>query len=554
MTEPEPSENEVARNESSSPDGLTELRIRGMRAVLDEYPTAVIAAIDDDGLFVDMPDSLPVNGHRVAHARSALDLVQPTDRRAVIDAWSTVKEKGRAQASVTLAGTPAAIATIHLFDLTADHGRFVGVIAAEGATEHQMEDVAEIAPPPPRIAHTRKNEVAIIVYSDAAVTEMLGWAHDEIVGQSSLGFIHPEDAERAIDLWMECLAHPGATCRTRVRHKRQDGSWIWLELSNTNLLADPDAGYVDCEMFDVSQEMEAHEAVRASQQLLSRLTASLPVGVAQFDTDGMVLYANDRLYEIVGVEPGTDEQALRAVVADPDELARAMLAIHHGHDIDMRIVVQRVDDGNRRECTLTIRSLTNDDGELIGGVLVLDDVTEQARMQSELEHRATYDELTSCVNRRTVLARLSEALTTARISAPGVGTAAIFVDLDDFKDVNDRHGHATGDAVLVAVAARLQRVVRAQDVVGRLGGDEFLVVCPDVADQQAAIAMAERISASMEAPVKVRGTALHQTASIGVAWTGARPAVDSDELVAEADQAMYAAKRDGKRGIVLSLR
>ncbi len=552
MSEPEPGEERATRNETRAGD-VTEMRLRGMRAVLDEYPTAVVAAIDDDGLFVEMPDSLPMNGHRVAHARSALDLVQPTDRRAVIDAWATVKEQGRSQASVTLAGTPAAIATIHLFDLTADHGLFVGVIAAEGATDHQMEDVAEIAPPPPRIAHTRKNEVATIIYADAAVTDMLGWAHDEMVGQSSLGFVHPEDAERAIDLWMECLAHPGATCRTRVRHKRQDGSWIWLELSNTNLLADPDTGYVDCEMFDVSQEMEAHEAVRASQQLLSRLTASLPVGVAQFDTDGTVLYANDRLYEIVGVEPGIDEQALQAAVVEPAALERAMRAIHHGHDIDMHIVIQRADDGTRRECTLTIRSLTNDDGELIGGVLVLDDVTEQARMQSELEHRATYDELTSCANRRTVLARLSEALTTARIGVPGVGTAAIFVDLDDFKDVNDRHGHATGDAVLTAIAARLQRVVRAQDVVGRLGGDEFLVVCPDVADQRAAIAMAERISAAMEAPVTVGGTSLHQTASIGVAWTGARLAVDADALIAEADQAMYAAKRDGSRSIVLSL-
>ncbi len=552
MSEPKAATAHATSNGHRAAD-ITTMRMRGLRAVLDECPTAVVAAIDDDGLFVEMPDSMVIDGHRVAHARSALDLVQPTDRRAVIDAWMTVKEQGRSQASVTLAGTPSAVATLHLFDLTAEHGVFMGVIAATGASEHQMEDVAEIAPPPPRIAYTRKNEVATIIHADAAVTEMLGWAQDEMVGQSALGFVHPDDAERAIDLWMECLSRPGATCRTRLRHKRRDGSWLWLELSNTNLLADPDAGYVDCEMFDISQEMEAHEAVRASQQLLSRLTASLPVGVLQFDTDGMVIYANDRIYEIVGVEPGTDETALQSSVVDPAELQRAMLAIHHGHDIDMQIVIQRADDGARRECTLTIRSLTNDDGELIGGVLVLDDVTEQARMRSELEHRATYDELTSCVNRRTVLGRLSEALTTARIATPGAGTAAIFVDLDDFKDINDRHGHATGDVVLASVAARLQRVVRAQDVVGRIGGDEFLVVCPDVADQDAAIAMAERISAAMEAPMTVNGASLHQTASIGVAWTGARPAVDADALIAEADQAMYAAKRDGKRSIVLSL-
>ncbi|MGK2929886.1 MAG: diguanylate cyclase domain-containing protein, partial [Acidimicrobiales bacterium] len=517
-------------------------------------PAAIVAAITEDGLFAEMPASVPVNGHRVAVARTALDLVRGEDRTAVIDAWVATKAEGRASIEAALAGTDDAEASIHLFDVTADHGVYVAVILSD-ASDFQLDDLADIAPPPPRVAYTRKDEVSTIIHADAAVTEMLGWDASELVGQTSLGLIHPDDAERAIDLWMECLSRPGVACRTRVRHQCRDGNYIWLELSNTNLLAEEGAGYVDCEMFDISQEMEAHEAVRAREQLLHRLAEALPVGVLQFGTEGDILYANERHHAILGVEPGTGPEVLQSCAVDQGALAQVMTAIDQGQDIDMQLRIRRHDDGEQRDCTLSIRALTNDDDEVIGGVLVLEDVTEEARMRSELEHRATVDALTGCANRRTALNRLSEALTSARVSRPLVGTAVIFVDLDDFKAMNDSHGHAAGDAVLSAIGSRLQRVVRDQDLVGRIGGDEFLIVCPDVDDEATAVAMAERVSAAMEAPIDLGGSSIHQTASVGVAWTGARPTIDADALIAEADEAMYAAKkvRDAAGGVVIPL-
>lgn len=367
-----------------------------LHAVLAQHPTAIVAAITDDGLFTPMPESVPLDDHRVAIARSALDLVRSEDRPTVIDAWMAAKQHGRASVDASLAGALDADATIHLFDVTAEHGAFIGVFVSAEATDFRLDDVAEISPPPPRVAYTRKNEVSKIIHADAAVTAMLGWEASELVGQTSLGFIHTDDAARAIDLWMECLSHPGVTCRTRVRHKRRDNSWIWLELSNTNLLAEEDAGYVDCEMFDISQEMEAHETVRASEQLLRRLAESLPVGVLQFDTKGNVVYANQRHYDILGIEAGADVDSLQSAAVDPAAFERAMGSIGHGQDLDMQLQVRRQDDGERRECSLSIRTLTNDDDEAIGGVLVLEDITEDARMRTELEHRATVDALTGC--------------------------------------------------------------------------------------------------------------------------------------------------------------
>lgn len=518
-----------------------------MSALLDRHPAAMVAAIDADGLFREVPPSVPLDGHRVLAARSALDLVQPTDRYTIIDLWAATKTHGAGRAQVHLVGSdPPVPATLHVFDVRQVHGVFVGVLVADdGASPLVFDGLADIEPPPPRLARTRKSELAVIEAVDSAVTEMLGWSPDKLVGASSLDFIHPDDHERAIDLWMECLSRPGHTCRTRLRHRRRDGRWLWIEMSNTNLLDEPDAGYVDCEMIDISDEMEAHEAVRSSEQLLRRVAAAIPVGVAQFDLSGRILYANERLYEIVGAPPDADEESLLACVVDRRALAEGVAELRSGTDIDLELTVERADGGGRRHCTMALRTLTNDDGEVIGGVFCLNDITDEARMRTELERRATLDELTGCVNRRTVLSRLREA--TADVSLSG-GTAVAFVDLDEFKAVNDHHGHAVGDALLVEIGARLRSTVRAGDVVGRLGGDEFLVVWPDVADEGTAESLGERLSAILHEPVAVAGVRLEVRASIGLAWVPAGSAADPDALVAQADARMYRVKRDRAAG------
>ncbi len=512
-----------------------------LRALLAAEPDAMVAAIDPDGLFRELPPSIPVDGHRVLVARSALDVVQPAERYTVIDAWAAVKEHGGARANVVLRTEPPVRAVLHLFDVREVHGVFAAVIVADGAAPGELDSVADITPPPPRVARTRKNELAVIEAVDGAVTDMLGWPEDKIVGAASLDFIHPDDHERAIDLWMECLSHPGHTCRARLRHRRRDGSWLWIEMSNTNLLDEPAAGYVDCEMFDISDEMEAHETVRQSEQLLRRMAGAIPVGVAQFDLEYRILYANERLYEIVGAPPDADEQSLMTCVVDPAALERSVAEVHAGRDADIELEIERADGGGRRHCTLAMRSLTNDDGEVIGGVLCLDDITDEARMRDELERRATFDELTGCVNRRTVLARLRE-VTAGRPAGSG-GTAVAFVDIDDFKAVNDRHGHAVGDALLVEIGARVRSIVRSGDVAGRLGGDEFLVVWPEVADEGAAQELGRRLSEVLHAPIRVGDEELEVSASIGLAWVPAGSAADADALVAQADANMYQVKR-----------
>ena len=130
------------------------------------------------------------------------------------------------------------------------------------------------------------------------------------------------------------------------------------------------------------------------------------------------------------------------------------------------------------------------------------------------------------------------------LAEPDTHTAALFVDLDNFKPVNDRLGHAVGDELLTVVADRLREVSRSGDLVGRLGGDEFLLVCRDLEDAtETALAIAHRAHLALHEPVLLDSGTVDLGASIGVACSG--PGVTADDLVARADRAMYTAKRDG---------
>jgi diguanylate cyclase (GGDEF)-like protein/PAS domain S-box-containing protein len=166
--------------------------------------------------------------------------------------------------------------------------------------------------------------------------------------------------------------------------------------------------------------------------------------------------------------------------------------------------------------------------------------TALARLRTEerMRHEALHDPLTGLANRTLLRDRLEHAL--ARSAREDALTGVLFVDLDDFKDINDARGHAAGDAVLVELGKRLRVAVRPADTVARLGGDEFVVVCEEV-DEAAAMALADRLEEAIRQPLTVAGVEHHLSASIGVALGRADP----DTLLADADAAVYQAKAGG---------
>jgi diguanylate cyclase (GGDEF)-like protein len=178
---------------------------------------------------------------------------------------------------------------------------------------------------------------------------------------------------------------------------------------------------------------------------------------------------------------------------------------------------------------------------------VVQDVTERKRLESELTRQALHDPLTGLANRALFQDRVARAL--GRAARQPAAAAVLYLDLDDFKRVNDTLGHAAGDALLAAVADRLLNATRGCDTVARLGGDEFAVLLDHVADPGDALTVVDRVLAALARPVAVGAAHLVPRASVGVAH--AAPGMSADDLVRDADVAMYHAKRRGAGGYEL---
>jgi len=176
-------------------------------------------------------------------------------------------------------------------------------------------------------------------------------------------------------------------------------------------------------------------------------------------------------------------------------------------------------------------------------VLTLRDVTDQRQMERELTHRAFHDSLTGLANRVLFQDRVGHALT--RSERRGTVTGVLFIDLDDFKVVNDTQGHAVGDELLVAVSLRISTALRTSDTAARLGGDEFAVLVEDALSPADVGATADAVLSVFEEPFRLSSGAVRVAASVGVATT--EDAMDGAELLTHADLALYSAKAAGKR-------
>jgi diguanylate cyclase (GGDEF)-like protein/PAS domain S-box-containing protein len=402
--------------------------------------------------------------------------------------------------------------------------------------------------------HMARDGSGIITSIEPSIVELLGWLPEQMVGSPSTRFIHPEDQGLAVATWMAMITSPGTPHVWRGRYQDVHGAWIWVETSN--VLEDPEKSSVSTSMRRATNEQAGvEEERRAREQFLSRLSDALPVGVFQFDATGRVTFTNDRLHKIVGMVPAAtiDAQLSTVVAEDRPVLVAALAAVLADQpvdDVEIRLhpgPAEAAQPGGERACLLSLRPLTDSNGVVSGAVGCLSDETDRAQLRRQLEVKATVDELTSCLNRAATLELLRAVA--AALDPAGTGNALVFLDLDEFKSVNDRFGHAAGDLLLVAAADRIRSAVRDRDRVGRVGGDEFLVICPRVQTADQAVMIAERISAAITTTVDVGPDVVELRASIGVAWTDR--AFDPDTLVALADEAMYESKRAGQTGVTM---
>jgi diguanylate cyclase (GGDEF)-like protein/PAS domain S-box-containing protein len=512
-----------------------------LTSLLERHPDAWVAAIRPSGHFTDMPASVPLRGQRVIQGpTSALEMVVPSDRPVVIDTWERALNEGGGNAPVHAYGDASRVISMHFVDVTHRYGVYIGLFLGYGADA--TPEAAEPRVLVPRTSVLRKDQLGIIIGVDDAATAILGWSADELIGRRTLEIIHPDDQDRAVANWMDMISRPGSSHRVRLRHQHKNGSWVWLEITNHNQLADPKDPCVLADNVDVTEEVAALEALRANERVLRRLAEALPVGVLHVSADRTVDYANERLAAIVGVADAAtvEEQFATAAGTDRATLLDAVSAvIENGRDVDVDVAFRPTFDAEV-QCEVNLRALINDSNQVVGAIVCVTDVTEDLKLRKELEDQARYDLLTGCLNHASVMSELAERLAS---TTDGL-TVALFIDLDEFKAINDRYGHAAGDDVLRQVADELREVAHPGDLVGRLGGDEFLVVL-HCADRRGLAPLANRVTDALDHDVRWENSWISPGASVGLSYACAASGLSAERLVRAADSAMYASKRGG---------
>jgi diguanylate cyclase (GGDEF)-like protein/PAS domain S-box-containing protein len=280
--------------------------------------------------------------------------------------------------------------------------------------------------------------------------------------------------------------------------------------------------------------------IRASSDLITVL-----------DSDARIVYQSPSIERVLGYTPEEVVGTSFARLLPPGEQSRLLHlldgAVEHEGDGGTEVLecALRHRDGDTRQFEIQHTNLLHDE-HVRGIVLNSRDVSERKAFEEQLAHQAFHDPVTGLANRALFAERVRHAV--ARARREHIGLAVIFIDLDDFKTINDSLGHAAGDKVLLEVGKRLGTSTRASDTAARFGGDEFAVLLEGVESAQEAADTAERILEALARPLAVEHKELVTRASMGISVVEGEAATDAEEMIRNADAAMYIAKRDGKGG------
>ncbi|WP_244928615.1 EAL domain-containing protein [Nocardioides sp. W7] len=387
------------------------------------------------------------------------------------------------------------------------------------------------------------DQAGLIVYVSPSLTSMLGYGVVEVLGADGITFVHPDDHHGLEACLHNVASGGGASAMLRLRDRT--GSWRWFEGVISNMFDSPVGGLV-FNLRDVTDRVAAERAVRASEELHRAIADRSTEGMWVVLADGTTRYANDRLTDILGIDPSDLDTALLTQLLGGVPVPLRSAGRDGAGDVPRarREATYRHPDATERVLRVAVTTIEHVAG--VGGpafLVLVDDVTEARRLELQMQRTALQDNLTGLPNQALLLDRLQRAL--ARNPA---GTAAIFVDLDDFAVFNDACGHAVGDQLLVAVAERLRDCVPSTDTVARFNGDSFAFVC-EPADEVRATALATAVATALHQPFRIADHVLHVTASIGVAVS---PAPSAPHLLRHAGAAMRAAKASGPGNVRIS--
>jgi len=280
-------------------------------------------------------------------------------------------------------------------------------------------------------------------------------------------------------------------------------------------------------------------------RVLEGVVANAPAGLGFWDRRLRCVFINDAFAEATEL-PADKHHGSRLADLLPQLRAPALAALRDalesGEPVPDIELAGPGEPGRRLHWLASFFAVRAPDGEVLGLAAVLSEITDRKRLEESLAHRASHDPLTGLPNRRLFADRVAVAASRTQ-RRQGIA-AVLFSDLDGFKQVNDELGHAAGDELLREVSRRLRAAVRPGDTVARLGGDEFGILCEDLAEQRDGVAVADRVIAAVGEPMRIAERDISVRASVGLAFT-TEHGVGDDELLRQADAAMYRAKQQG---------
>jgi diguanylate cyclase (GGDEF)-like protein/PAS domain S-box-containing protein len=411
--------------------------------------------------------------------------------------------------------------------------------------EERYRTLVEKIPPIIYIQTPRKGEIAAYdtTYISPRVEEVLGYPPQRFTEEPGFwdDLIHPEDlgAVREED------ERTDRTCEPFFMEYRviaEDGRTVWIR-DEATLVRDGggEPMYWLGVQTDVTERKEAEERYRT-------LVERVPVAIyrQEVEHNGAVTYISPQIEALTGYAP-------EEYLADPTFWMRTMHPKDRQRVLDedertdrtgepFRVEFRKIARDGRliwlRDEAVLVRDAS---GEPLYWQGVVSDITERKTLEERLEHQALHDPLTGLPNRRLFADRLAHALERTRRRG---GVAVLFMDLDEFKVVNDSLGHEAGDLLLTVVAQRLGRCLRPEDTLARFGGDEFVVLLEEVGDPGEAVRVARRITEELRRPFVLEGRELYVSASVGISFGTARTK-NPEDLLRDADTAMYRAKEGG---------
>ncbi len=400
------------------------------------------------------------------------------------------------------------------------------------------------------------------LYVSPQIVELMGIPADEWLD----GFngwerrMHPDDRHTIADY--RHTVETGEPYSASYRMQGLDGRMRWFRDDAAAVRDETGAPrFIQGVIFDVTKQKEAEGALQASEARFREMLENVRLAAVVTDLEGRITFCNEYLAELSG---WWEDELLGRIWSEtftpPDELEmeqnaqrgieRGSVVAHYESSILTR-------SGERRLFSWNNTLLRDANGDVVGQASVGEDITDRRRAEHELERLAFHDPLTGLPNRILFHEHLDVAL--ARAQRAGCGVAVLYVDLDDFKLVNDSFGHNAGDELLCEVAARLIGSTRAADVVARQGGDEFLILIADVETNESgdvvdvgdvARRVAEQVRAELQRPLILADTEIYTSASLGISLYPA-DAPDAESLLKHADIAMYKAKESGRDGYQL---